>query len=258
MTNPYSPPHAEVQRADLPAHAPGRAVTALFGAAVVGTAASYAIALVRDDRVGQIARFAINLFDDARVVLAMTWLYVAWKGIPASHRGTLSPRRAALSLLYPIYNAYFGIAVNLALCDTLDHLLGRARSARRAPRVLAIAAAAVWLLSFVTNAAIRLSGRAGGVPIPLVTIVVGGGLWLAYAIECDRARDEVARFLAHGGDPGAPRLSQLQRQRGPGVVAWIGLVLLGVLGIACWQVLTPAERPPVTSTGSPLPQQHSK
>jgi hypothetical protein len=246
MANPYSPPHADVQRSDLPAHAPGRAVTALFGAAVAGTAACYAIALVvHDGRVSQIARLAINVFDDARVILAMAWLYVAWKGIPESHRGTMSPRRAALSLLYPFYNAYFGIAVNLALCDTLDHILARSRSPLRAPRVLAMTAAAVWLVSFVANAAIRTSGYAGGAPIPLVTIVVGGGLWLAYAIQCDRARDEVARFLAHGGDPGAARLSQLQRQRGPGVLGWFGLLLLVVMGLACWQLLAPAERPPV-------------
>jgi len=63
-------------------------------------------------------------------------------------------------------------------------------------------------------------------------------------VRCDQARDAVARI---GDDPatlGAPRLSQLQRQRGPGVLAAIGLGLFIVLGLACWQLLAPGERPP--------------
>ena len=69
----------------------------------------------------------------------------------------MSPKRAVFSLFIPFYNACWSIAVNVALCDTLDGILHRAGSHRRAPRALGVVASAVWLGTRVIGAAI--SGR---------------------------------------------------------------------------------------------------
>ncbi|MGH7298308.1 MAG: hypothetical protein ACRELB_25435, partial [Polyangiaceae bacterium] len=82
-------------------------------------------------------------------VFAVAWLHAAWIAVPASHRGTVSPRRAALTLLIPLYGLYWAYAVNVALCGTLDGILAHAGSRSRAPGMLARIAAGVWLGSFV-------------------------------------------------------------------------------------------------------------
>jgi hypothetical protein len=67
----------------------------------------------RNDVAVSLARFlSVPLFalGLSVAVQAMVWLYAAWRGIPEPYRGTISPRRAALSLLIPFYNAYWTIA----------------------------------------------------------------------------------------------------------------------------------------------------
>jgi hypothetical protein len=181
------------------------------------------------------------MFGYAILALAMAWLYAAWKGVPESHRGTVSPRRAALSLLIPFYNAYWGVAVNLALCDTLDGILARRGDGRRAPRTLAAVAGAVWLGSYALAAAMVAANRFSALVSMLLPAVMGS-LWLVYMLRCDQVRDIVARIGPDAVTLAPPRLSQLQRQRGPGVLAIVGLCMLIVLGLACWQVLSPGER----------------
>jgi hypothetical protein len=242
--NVYAPPAPDVDRARPRAHAPGRVIALLYGTAVAATVIARVIAYFGTSPLSSVLASAQGLFWLATSGLAMAWLYAAWKGIPESHRGTISPRRAALSLLIPLYNAYWGIAVNLALCDTLDGILVRARSDRRAPRVLAIAAGAGWLGSFVLSAALSAAHRPVTIVQWLLTPAVTGGLWFAYAIQCDRARDAVARLGDRADSFGAPRLTQLQRQRGPSVLATVGLFVVLFVGfLVVWQLLAPGDRP---------------
>jgi hypothetical protein len=224
-------------------HAPGRILAVVYGAAVAGNVLARATLYMGPPSLRTIARWATGVFGYAIMALAMAWLYAAWKGVPESHRGTVSPRRAALSLLIPIYNAYWGVAVNLALCDTLDGILARRGDGRRAPRILAAVAGAVWLGSYALAAAIVAANRSEAL-VSILLPAVTGGLWLVYMLRCDQVRDTVARIGPDAIARVPPRLSQLQRQRGPGVLAIIGLCLLIVLGLACWQVLSPGDPAP--------------
>jgi hypothetical protein len=242
--DPYVPPRADVQRAMHVARAPGRALAALYAASLVGQPLAWAALDRGPVWVRTPAAWASSALGWATVALVMVWLYAAWKGIPQSHRGTVSPRRAALSLLIPFYNAYWALAVNLALCDTLDGILARRRDGRRAPRTLAMVAWGVWIASWVVAVALIMAHRPTAVFTDL-RLVVTGGLWLAYMLRCDAVRDAVAGL---GDDDAAlprPRLSKLQQERGPGVLAAIGFfVLIIVAFFAIWQFLQPGERIP--------------
>jgi hypothetical protein len=72
-------------------------------------------------------------------------------------------------------------------------------------------------------------------------------------ILCDRARDEVVRLGDRAAALGGVRLSQLQRERGPGALAtvglWLVILVVLVLGLACWQILQPGERVRARPTG---------
>jgi hypothetical protein len=180
-------------------------------------------------------------------LIMMTWVYLAWKGIPASHRGTMTPARAAFTFLIPVYNLYWAFAMNLALCDTLDGILVAAGSDKRAPRTLVIVATTTWLgltalfsvLGFVhpANSLVRLA---------LAHVIES--LWIAYMFLCDRAREEVARLAADPSALGAPRLSRIQRKKGPHPVAAIAVSIIAIVGfLGCWQFLQPSERAPLSS-----------
>ena len=98
-------------------------------------------------------------------------------------RGETGPARRS--------SAYWAIAVNVALCDTLDGILQRACSPRRAPRTLGVVASAVWLETRVVGAAIRgrhVEDAAHRLGVDLVVVTLTGGLWLAYMIRCDWQR----------------------------------------------------------------------
>jgi hypothetical protein len=191
-------------------------------------------------------------------VLALTWVYLAWTSVPEAYRGTISPRRAAFSLLIPFYNAYWALVINSALCETLDAILERAGSPRRAPRFLATIAPCVWLMVIVVYAAIVVRGTTVatlGVFSELWTFapIATSVLWIVYMVRCDAARDAVVRLAEGGGLRGAPRLSELQRTAGPGVLSIVGWCALVLLLLACWQILSPGERPPKHVDASATP-----
>lgn len=240
--DPYAPPHLDAQRAMPAAHAPGKIIAVILGAAVVGSGLARALSSLGPPTVLGPARWAASGLGLAQTALALAWLYAAWKGVPESHRGTLSPRRAALSLLIPLYNVYWGLAVNLALCRTLDGILA-GRGERRAPRTLAVVAWGVWL-GWLVLATSRALAHEYSVGWAILGPSVGETLWLVYVVRCDAARDAVARLGDNPVALGAPQLSPLQRQRNPGLFAAIGLALFIVLGVACWQLLAPGDRPP--------------
>jgi hypothetical protein len=173
----------------------------------------------------------------ATSVLAMAWLYAAWKGVPASHRGSVSPGRAVLSLLIPFYNAYWGIAVNLALCDTLDGILTRAGSDQRAPRALGAIAYFTWLGSFVVGVALFEANHPLSDWFSLLAPYVTRGMWLSYMVACDRARDAVARLGDRVATLGTPRLSELQRERAPRALMVSCLSLAVIVFLAWWNFL---------------------
>jgi hypothetical protein len=86
--------------------------------------------------------------------------------------------------------------------------------------------------------------------VDLVLTTLTGGLWLAYMIRCDRARQAVARLGDQVNTSRSPRLSPLQRTPGPRALSVVFLTLLVLVpGLACWQRLQPAPRP-AGETGS--------
>jgi hypothetical protein len=121
-----------------------------------------------------------------------------------------------------------------------------AGSDKRAPRTLAIVATTTWLVLSTLFASVTIAHRANSAVGTLSSVAIDG-LWLAYMILCDRAREEVARL---GPDPsalGAPRLSRIQRKKGPHPVAAIAVSIIAVVGfLGCWQVLQPSERAPAS------------
>ena len=213
----------------------------LYAATVVTGLIALALLYEGAPQTRAVALAATNVCSYTAVVLAMVWLYAAWRGVPPSHRGTVSPRRAAFSLLIPLYNAYWGLAVNLALCDTLNAILREARSERRAPRAVAATAAITWLGSSVFLLAMAASHRSMPLPVALLLGTIKAGLWLAYMALCEPAFAAVA---ALGDRLGTPRLPQLQREPGPSAFVIVGgLLLIVLVGLACWQSSSPASGP---------------
>jgi hypothetical protein len=183
----------------------------------------------------------------AHNLIVLTWVYLAWKGIPASHRGTMTPWRAVLTFLIPVYNAYWAFAMNLALCDTLDGILESADSGKRAPRALAVVAPAAWL-SLAVLGVIVFFARGWSATVEVSIRLATEALWFAYMVLCDRAREEVARLGAGGSVLGAPRLSRIQRNKGPHPVTAIAVAIIAIVGfIGCWQLSRPVARVPLSS-----------
>jgi hypothetical protein len=179
-------------------------------------------------------------------LIVVAWVYLAWRGIPASHRGTMTPSRAACTLLLPVYNLYWAFAMNLALCDTLDGVLVAAGSDKRAPRTLAIVATTSWVVLTTIFVGLTALHRAN-TPMAILLTVAVDGLWFAYMILCDRAREEVARLGDDASALGVPRLSRIQRTKGTHPVAVIALSFIAIVGFfGCWQILQPSERTPAS------------
>jgi hypothetical protein len=184
----------------------------------------------------------------AHTGIVLAWVFLAWSGIPETHRGTLSPWTAVASLFLPLYNAYFAVAMNVALCDTLNGILESARSPRRAPRTLGIVASVTWLANGAAGYVLRWL-PAGPVVTRWVLIAtwgpITGALWFAYMLLCDRARDAVAQL---GTDPralGPPRLAWIQRTRVPRLVVAIAVTLAAVfLVLTVWGVFMVAQLRP--------------
>ncbi len=244
--DPYLPPlNADGERHGRRSSAPA-IVTLLYGAAIMANLSARAVvAYSADPGVRVITGAAITASGTVSTALALVWIYVAWNGIPETHRGTISPRRAVLSFFIPVYNAFWVFAVNAALCDTMNGILERTGSSRRAPRLLGGIAGAAWLGSLVIASAFVSAGRTAGWAFYLLTLLapaVTGGLWFTYMLRCDLARSVVASLRDRPNALGTPRLSQIQRESGPGVGTAIALWGLVVFGLACWQFLTPVPR----------------
>jgi hypothetical protein len=252
--NPYAPPRAAVEALAGPLrHAPGRALVWMYAAAFgVRTAinGSYALGWRPSTSLVSAASVAVGV---AHTGIVLAWIFLAWRGIPRSHRGTMSPWRAVYSLFMPVYDAYFVVAMNVALCDTLNGILesardgaGRNLSLRRAPRTLAIVASVVWLSMFPAGLIVRFTNPRGLYAAWLLVTATGpmsGALWFAYMLLCDRAREVVAQLGADASALGAPRLPRIQRKKGPHPVAAIVLPLVAIIMLlASWQVLQPAAR----------------
>jgi hypothetical protein len=126
------------------------------------------------------------------LVLALFWVHAAWSGVPPANRGDLTPRGAVIRCCIPFYNVYWAFAFNMRLCDALDRTLERGRDPIRAPKQLAMAAAAVNLLPLLT-----IVGRAPNVGV--LARIAASGIWLVYMFACDRARSVVAEMVARGG-----------------------------------------------------------
>ncbi len=233
--DPYAPPGASGSSSTF-GHAPGRYLSWMFGL-LIPESLFLKFAPLISISVGQSASLLLSGIMVARVVLWTSWLYAAWKGIPEKHRGTITPRRAALSSLIPVYGTYWDFAFNVALCDTLNGILERGSSSRRAPRILGIVANAAGWVSFVLRVTTRLPGQPRSTAVDVVPLLVDA-LWFAYMVLCDHARESVAR-LGERAVLGAPRLSAIQRTRGPGAIAAVGFIALALLGLACWQILSP-------------------
>jgi hypothetical protein len=138
----------------------------------------------------------------AAIVLA--WVHAAWTGIPAQDRGSMTPRRAALTLLVPLYNLYWAFSVTVAFCDSLDLALAERSTERRAPRHFGIVGCVVWyadmLIRLVVNFATPNTFTARwGVPLQaarwlspsMVATSVVQFLWVAYMVQCNGALDEL-------------------------------------------------------------------
>ncbi|HEY8091364.1 MAG TPA: hypothetical protein VIF09_26050, partial [Polyangiaceae bacterium] len=138
---------------------------------------------------------------------------------------------------------YWGIVVNLALCDTLDGILERNGEERRAPRTLAKVAGIVWIGAYAISAAIVAVPEVrtvSSVVMPLLT----GGLWLTYMVRCDEVRAAVARIGDDTARLGPPVLSKIKKEgRGRILLAVVVWVFFALWVVACWQILAPAERP---------------
>jgi len=254
-SNPYTPPASPLANPDDQGHrpTPGRAITWFVVAASV-MEVLLDLLLVASPSASPGARRGLNWFlsivIDLRLILILAWVHAAWRGIPSAFRGTMSPWRAVLSYFIPVYNFYWGIAMNLALCDTLNVLLKRMGSERRAPRNLAIVAYAAWLavsVGFIVDATLPINARhlQGATAIAVDAVVIL--LWPAYMVLCDYAREPVARIGDDVDALGPPTLGALQRAPRPGVAAWIGaglLLVLAIFGLAIWQVLQPGPPRP--------------
>jgi uncharacterized membrane protein YsdA (DUF1294 family) len=172
-------------------------------------------------------------------VLALVWIYAIWKSIPASHRGTMSPRRAALTFFIPVYNLYWAVAMNLALCGTLDALSPSA-ARRRAPWTLLTVALVVSAASAFVSALLTRHGTPNAafwIGAPLLS----GTLWFLYMRACDEARDAVD---ASTMTLGRPTMAHVQRVPGAGLRSAIGVYVLILFALACWQFLTPTPPGP--------------
>jgi hypothetical protein len=250
--DPYAAPREDPTRG--PRRAPGQSLTWLYGTTVVAN-----VVFVLVDRLVVSSPLLDALVTVTRwfgPAVAAAWIHQAWRGIPDTHRGTISPWRAWLSLLIPFYGFYWAIAMNIALCDTLNSIVGKGRLARRAPRTLAIVANALWYVTMVATAAFAARGVQGVLAwLPFALGAIDRGAWFAYMLLCDAARDEVVQLSHMPRGLPAPRLSPLQREPGPRPLPTVAFCAIAFLGfLACWQILQPGERvkdAPSKTNGTP-------
>ena len=114
-------------------------------------------------------------------IVGLLWLHASWKAIPDQFRTTkdgrfITPHDAVVNMLIPFYNLYWIFYMHGVLCDAIDAQLVRLGSRRRAPKVLAMMAAAVHL-------------------VPWVNLALAPFFWCAYMLAADRAKAEMLALL---------------------------------------------------------------
>jgi hypothetical protein len=234
--NPYAAPTVQDEPTFSRRWMRGRALSFAYGAAW-GTDIALRIAERLAGR-PRVLSILVGIDDFLAFALAAAWLRAAWKGIPPGHRGKISPRRAWVSLFVPVYGLYWGVAINLALCDTLNSILEHARSTHKAPRLLGVFANAFAYappLYAVFAPWSMQRGLLGWMPESLA--LVDAGLWFVYMMLCDDARLVVARMAEDADALPAPRLSRVQRSSGP-TLAICAFILLALA--ACWVLVQPS------------------
>lgn len=118
------------------------------------------------------------------LVLSMAWLALAWGDVPPQLRQGLSPLSAVGRNFIPLYGFVWIFRMVDRLCSTLDAQLAWAGVLQRAPRHLGHLAAACTVAGpFLVR------------PIPALDwlpSLVAHGLWFAYMLRCDAARQAIA------------------------------------------------------------------
>jgi hypothetical protein len=257
--NPYASPRADPAPSGPSRRAPGAFVKWLYAGSIGIGLSGHLISLSQlwislPAELGMAARGAQLGGTWSGNVLAAVWLYCAWNGLPEAHRGRISPARAALSLFVPFYNFYWIVVISPVFCDAVNQILARGSERVRAPRQLGLAAGILQLT--VPFASFGVTIVLGGRPwLSLVFSLLLSSMWMLYMLQCDPARDAVARMVERGETAFEPRLSKLQEGRGSGCLISFTMAVLLFLALAIWQFLSPtpprSSRPSSTSTHAP-------
>lgn len=186
--NPYAPPVPRSERErPWPPERPPTGLWAKWAFLALGVAeicGGLVAGIVDPSAAPLLATFTI-----VRYLVAMLWIHAAYADLP---RGGTSPGAAVGKLFIPVYNFYWGFAVNAELCRRIDGQRLSRGLAPAAPAVLATIAMLVHLVSGFAARAARGEEQAAIVGIPAVLAMV---LWTVYMFRADAARKG-----AMGGD----------------------------------------------------------
>lgn len=118
------------------------------------------------------------------LALAPLWIYYAWSGIPRELRYGITPGRAVLGLIVPVFSIYWIFAVNVRLCSCVDSLLTSIDDRRRAPKTLAIVATVIYFapIAMMLAEASRYT---------FLVLIADHVLWFVYMLQCDELRRAV-------------------------------------------------------------------
>jgi hypothetical protein len=198
--NPYAAPAASPMQSALatasPVEAPrGTALTWVCGAAVPALALSEGLTNVGkvmgvDASVTGLAAIFTLVVLLVVLVCSMTWLALAWSGIPGPLRGTLTPWGAVGRNFIPLYGMYWMFKMVDLLCSAIDALLFQAGSTVRAPKELGRIAAACTLGSSFLSRSVPTWGW--------LVAVAGHAFWFAYMLKCDAGRRAMAGVVVQG------------------------------------------------------------
>jgi hypothetical protein len=126
------------------------------------------------------------------VVIALSWLYAAWSGIPhaAQQRQDVTAGNAVAKLFIPFYNLYWIFAVNLRLCNAIDGLLIENGDERRTPAGLSVLAIIVY---YVPTLMLLSSFK----EYAFVAAIADNVLWTVYLFQMDELRRAAVGIRRH-------------------------------------------------------------